>query len=33
MAVSSFEEYLKTFLHLVEERCVLESGLNVFGGG
>lgn len=33
MAVSSFEKYLKTFLQLVKERCVLESGLNVFGGG
>lgn len=33
VAVSSFEKYLKTFLQLVKERCVLESGLHVFGGG
>lgn len=25
VAVSSFEKYLKTFLQLVKERCVLES--------
>ena len=33
VAVSSFEKYLKTFLQLGKERCGLESGLHVFGGG